>query len=257
MASGTAQTDKFTLGAATVMVGPMANLFNFIPATHSLGLVKNFTVSAEATYVELRQGVQNTLVYSVLNGNNVRASCEVYEYSAKNLNYALGLDGSTVTDFVTETTTTAALDGDPAPTATVPVASVTGLAALDYIMIQETATSDKAIVRQIASIAALNLTVTPTVGIDMATAAIVKKMNMIRVGILSEQPFLAVKIVGELANGEECILLVPKMRISRGFTMGFSVNDFGNLPFEFMVHDMLSTDPNATFFTGQRAMLFV
>lgn len=254
--AGDAVSDKFLLGQATVMLGPMVDLFNFLPATHSIGLVKNFGITAEASYVELRQGVQNTLAYSVMNGNTVRASAEVYEYTPKNLNYSLGLDGSTVVDATATTTTTALIDGSPTPVSIVPVTSATGLAALDYIMVQQ-GTDDIAIVRQIVSIAALNVTVTPAIGVDIAAGATVKKMNLIQVGKLVAQPFLGAKIVGKLANDEPCILYMPKIRITKGFAVSFNVNDYGNLPFELTQHDLLAGDANATFFSGMRAALFI
>lgn len=91
--AGSAKTEKFNLGAATVMIGPKEQVLDFTPEKNSIGLVKNFTFSANDTYLDLTQGVRNTVVYSVKTGSEITASMEVYEYTAKNLAYALGLEG--------------------------------------------------------------------------------------------------------------------------------------------------------------------
>lgn len=91
--AGSAKTEKFNLGAATVMIGPKDQVLDFTPEKNSIGLVKNFTFSANDTYLDLTQGVRNTVVYSVKTGSEITASMEVYEYTSKNLAYALGLEG--------------------------------------------------------------------------------------------------------------------------------------------------------------------
>ena len=91
--AGSAKTEKFNLGAATVMIGPKDQVLDFTPEKNSIGLVKNFAFSANDTYLDLTQGIRNTVVYSVKTGSEITASMEVYEYTSKNLAYALGLEG--------------------------------------------------------------------------------------------------------------------------------------------------------------------
>lgn len=91
--AGSAKTESFNLGAATVMIGPKEQVLDLTPEKHSIGLVKNFTFSANDQYIDLTQGVRNTVVYSVKTGSEITASMEVYEYTSKNLAYALGLEG--------------------------------------------------------------------------------------------------------------------------------------------------------------------
>lgn len=91
--AGSAKSEKFNLGCATVMIGPKENVLDLTPEKHSIGLVKNFTFSSNDTYLDLTQGVTNTVVYSVKTGSEITASMEVYEYTSKNLAYALGLEG--------------------------------------------------------------------------------------------------------------------------------------------------------------------
>lgn len=91
--AGSAKTESFNLGAATVMIGPKADVLDFTPEKHGIGLVKNFTFSSSDQYLDLTQGIRNTVVYSVKNGSDITASMEVYEYTSRNLAYALGLEG--------------------------------------------------------------------------------------------------------------------------------------------------------------------
>ena len=93
MSAGSAKTESFNLGAATVMIGPKEDVLDLTPEKHSIGLVKNFSFTSNDQYIDLTQGVRNSVVYSVKTGSEVNASMEVYEYTAKNLAYALGLEG--------------------------------------------------------------------------------------------------------------------------------------------------------------------
>ena len=93
MSAGSAKTESFNLGAATVMIGPKEDVLDLTPEKHSIGLVKNFSFTSNDQYIDLTQGVRNSVVYSVKTGTEVSASMEVYEYTSKNLAYALGLEG--------------------------------------------------------------------------------------------------------------------------------------------------------------------
>jgi len=214
--AGEAKTNAFMLGSATVMLGPQADLFTLAPSTHSIGLVKNFTTSSEPQYTDLTQGVKNTIVYSVMTSNRIRAQMEVYEYTSKNIAYALGLNGSALTAISASTTTTAAT----------------------------------------AAVATNTLTLNAALPVALASGAVVQKVNPIDVGSTADQPFLSAKIVGQLADGTEVGLLLPKVRITAGFTLGFTTDNFGNLPMEFTCYDLTSDDPNYAVFSGKQGMLF-
>ncbi len=251
---GTAKTETFMLGTATVMIGAEAELYDLVPATHSVGLVKNFSMSAEPAYTELTQGVKNNLVYSVLTGNPTRASMEVYEFTAKNFNYALGLDGSAVapqTFSGTLASPTAGTD-DQLVMQTGEGASFT---VGDYVMI-EVDSDDHVLIRKVDVITTDTLTVDQDVNEVIAANSVVRIVNDVAVGSRTEQPFLSAKVVGKLANGDHAVLLVPKIRITRGFTLNFSTDDFGNLPFEFTVYDLVATDTFFAAFSDKSAHLF-
>lgn len=255
--AGEAKTSSFMLGSATVMLGPMASLFDLTPAANSIGLVKNFTMTAEASYTDLSQGVKNQIVYSVMTGNVVKASMEVYEYTSQNLAYALGLDGSGIAPMSQQTTLSTAVAGTTgSPAASIQVTSAAGLAMGDWIMIQE-GTDDRATVRQITAISTNTLTL--NAGIKRAiplAGTTVFKVNAIGIGNKQDQPFLSAKVVGSLADGTEVALLIPKLRITNGFTLGFKSDGYGNLPMQFTLYDQVSTDPHfAAFQNVGQAML--
>lgn len=252
--AGNAVTTKFMLGAATVMIGPMVDMYNFLPSTHSIGLVKNFSVTAVPTTIDLTQGIRNSLVYSVVTGGDPSATMEVYEYTGRNLSYALGLDGSSVAAQTTATTLNGAIDGNPTPTSTVTVTSAAGLSVGDYIMISDTTQGDDYVyTRQITVIATNVLTVTPALAVDITNGSAVTKVNILRAGNPTNNLFLAAKVVGILADGTTQCMYFPKIKISKGFTMDFQVTAMGNLPFEFKTYDLLASDANsAQFKTNER-----
>jgi len=250
--AGEAKTNSFMLGSATVMIGPQADLFTLAPSTHSIGLVKNFTASGEPQYTDLTQGVKNTIVASVMTSNRIRAQMEVYEYTAKNIAYALGLNGSTLTPISTSTTTSAAITANAT---SITVTSATGLVIGDWIMIQE-GTDDKVFYRKIQNLVTNTVTLNAAIPVALATGCTVQKVNVIDVGSTADQPYLSAQVVGSLADGTEIGLYIPKLRITAGFSLGFTTDNFGNLPLEFTMYDLTSDDTNYALFAGKQAMLF-
>lgn len=242
--AGEAKTEQFMLGTATVMIGPMAELFDLNPKDHSIGLVKNFTMTSEPAYTELTQGVKNTTVFSVMTGNPVRATMEVYEHTMKNLAYALGLNGGNVEATVGKTTTNADIAADPAGVSVIPVAATTAFQVGDFISIQSPDTDDNMFVGEIESLdgTANTLTIKEKITTEVKSGASVQRLSVIGVGSKEEQPYLASKVVGKLANGDVVALLIPKMRITAGFTLSFRTDNFGNLPLTMTLYDLVNSD---------------
>ncbi|KGM36130.1 hypothetical protein P409_00345 [Inquilinus limosus MP06] len=244
------------LGTATVMIGAQDALFDLNATDHSIGLVKNFTITSQPTYTNLTQGVKNQNVASVMTGNTVSATMEAYEYTSKNISYALGLEGSTLAPITTETTTSAVIAGtDVAPEDEVTVTSATGITAGSYIMIQ-VGNDDQVTIRKVSSVASNVLTVSPGIKQNIAVGARVSKVNVVDIGSLADQPYLSAKVVGTIANGKEITLLLPKIRVTAGFSLAFTSSDFGNMPIEFTLYNLVSTDPNYSEFQNAQAKLF-
>jgi hypothetical protein len=238
--AGEAKTTEFMLGTATVMMGAQADLLDLLPASHSLGLVKNVTLTSEPSYTELTQGVKNTIVYSVMTQNQVRASMEVYEYTAKNIMYALGLDGSGYT----AATAAGALSApalEDAVSIVLGAGQGTPFAVGDWILID--LGPDNIIVRKVASKSTDTLTFVGGLPVGVPSATPVRVSKAIDIGSKENQPFLSCKIVGLTAEGEPITILFPKVRIVNGFNLAFTTDDFGNMPFELTIYDLASTDP--------------
>jgi len=256
--AGEAKTNAFMLGTATVMLGDRVDLFDFTPANHSIGLVKNFNLTVDQSYTDLGQGLTNQTVFSVKTGSKIMATMEAYEYTGKNLTYALGMEGFNAGDAITASSS---IIGTPTPTTTgfTMSAALVGLAVGDYIKIQ-TGNNDQVLVRKVATITSAALTFVDPLPAIPAEGATVSKMNVIPLGSSTacEDTFVAAKIVGTLADCSEVVLLLPKVKVTKGFNMAFNSNDFQNLPLELTVYDLLADDDHyATFaeFGNASAML--
>lgn len=251
--AGLAKTNQFVLSTASVMIGAPEDLHDLNPTEHSIGLVKNFTINAEPQYTDLTQGVKNSIVFSVLTSNPVRANMEVYEYTAKNVSYSLGLDGGSVATQTTSTTTSAPVAASPA-TDELPVVSATGITQDKFILIEKDGIDDF-IVRKVASVLSNTLTLDRELP-AIPSGAKVSVVNGIDIGSKEDQPFFSAKIAGKLADGTPVVILIPKIRITNGFNVSFTTDDFGNLPFEFTVYDVVSTDPMYSEFKNAQARMF-
>lgn len=251
--AGFAKTDNFLLSSATVMIGLPAELNDLNPTEHSIGLVKNFTMTSDPAYTDLTQGAKGTIVFSTLTSNPVKASMEVYEYTAANLMYALGLDGADAATPATSTTLSSGVTASPA-VSTFSVTSATGFAQGKYVLIEGDAI-DNFIVRKITGVSGTTITVDHTLP-AIASGSKVTVVNSVDVGSKDEQPFFSAKIAGKLANGEDIVVLIPKLRITKGFNLAFVTNDYGNMPFEFTVYDLVSTDTFYNDFKTANARLF-
>lgn len=245
---GEARTSKFLLSTATVMIGPQADLFKLNPDTHSIGLVKNVQASSEPRFIDLTQGIKNTKVYNVMTGNDVRVGMEVYEFTPKNLAYGLGLSITEQTA-VELTLKTAISAGGTAVSAN--AASDPGLVAGDWLIIQE-GQGDQVHVGQLASnatFATATATITLTAdtaiptGVNFTVGARIFRVPRINVGDKTSMPFFSAKIVGTLPEGNKPVaILIPKVRIVRGFNLAFNSESFSNMPFEMEPFELVSTD---------------
>lgn len=235
--AGEARSQAFMLATATVMLGQPADLFNMTPATHSIGLVKNFNLGADASFTELTQGIRNQVVFSVKTGNKIMATMEAYEYTAKNLSYALGLEGySAGSEIATSTTLTI-----PTSTSQFSVLSATGLAVGNYITIQ-TGNQDNVLVRKIQTLVGNVITIDVALPALPVVGATIKKCNVVPIGSDKEDVILSAYVVGTIADGTEVALALPKVKVTKGFNMAFNSNDFQNLPLELTVYDQIPSD---------------
>lgn len=257
MSLGSAKTNDFMLGTAALLVGPQEELFN-LTAKHSLGLVKNVTTKSNPGFVELKQGIKNSLVASVMNANDVSIMAEMYEYTPQNIAYSLSLDGSKFERLDTSTTLTAeyaapapADPGEPIALGEdeITLASATGFTAGKSILIH-TGNADNVMLRKILSIAGMVATLDSGMPVGFAVGSKVEVVNILPIGATATAPFLSAKIIGTLSNGETVVMLFPKVRIKSGLTMAFKTDAFDHIPLELDIFDLVETDPHYEMFAA-------
>ena len=243
---GQARTLNFLLGTATVMVGDPEELWDLTPSQHSLGLVTKVSFQVEPTFVELSHGAPNRLVYSAQSGERSSLSVEAYEMSSQSMMYALGARPSTFFSSdaypVTCGATTATFTHGSDISDQFPVGA--------WIAIQEIPPyHDKVHYAQLSAATSGNtLTFTGQpikAGNQFSASARVMRVKEIPIGTINQgKTFVSVKIVGILPQNDSPIVLVmPKVRIVRGFQVSFQEGAFSRMNFEFLPHQLLPEDP--------------
>lgn len=262
--AGLAKTKSFLLSTATVMVGPQDKLHELNPTDHSLGLTKNVQVSYDPTSVELTQGIKNNVVMSVKNGEGIRVSCEVYEFTLRNLAYGAGFDASgTSYDPISTIWVT---DSDIATQDTVTVGSdiTSDLSSGDFVFLQN-GIDDKVHIAKVDTVTfgTGKTTVKFKSAYKTATGALfpsgsrLGKVKKLEMGGANTQPELACKIVGLLPkDNAPFTILLPRMKITRGFAAAFQSDNFSNLPFEFTPYAGTPEDPFYSEYGEAVAILF-
>lgn len=236
---GLAKTDEFFLSTATVMIGAQDELMELNVADHSLGLVKNFSLQSDPTLVELTQGIKNQRVATLVTGSGLKTSWEMYEYTAKNLAYAAGLD-ATGSNY--DPMAAGHVLSDPAIVTDVAVIIATDQSAVytvgSWIAIQK-ASDDYVHIAKVTAVnfASSETTITftgnPLPFACAAGTAKVSKMNKLDVGTDTEVQYKAMKVVGLLPKGNKpLVLLFPKVQIVKGLSVSFATDNFSNMPFE-------------------------
>ncbi len=238
---------KFIIGNATVMIAPYSeDAFALNPTTHSVGMVKAVTMTQESDQIMLKNGVAQLTVDTTRSNVSMSTSFEGYEFSARNIMYALGLDGTVtqrlrgrLTADAASAATSLSVESYPLPgepdslidaTTDIPNGAqllVQRASEPDFVYpVKATADATGAGPYDV-TIAAL-----PT-DVSFSTGDTVWVVNEIDAGSFSQDDFFCAKIVGKLsANDEPIVVIIPKMKITRGFNLSFSETDYSNLPFE-------------------------
>ncbi|MBC2806549.1 hypothetical protein C3Y94_025705 [Rhizobium ruizarguesonis] len=263
--AGNAKTKSFLLSTATVMIGAPADLHKLNSTEHSIGLVKNFQLTADPTFVELTQGVKNSVVMSVKNGDGLKCSMEVYEYTLRNMAYAAGLDASGVAfDSITDLWLASVAYASAGKTIGVATDITTKLSAGDYVFFQN-GTDDKVHIAKVAAVAfaagATTITIAagyePSAAVAFPIGSRIGKVKRIDVGGNDVQPEFAAKIVGLLpADNAPFTIHLPKIKVTKGLGVAFQTDNFGNMPFEFTPYSGVESDPFFPEYGNAAAILF-
>lgn len=254
--AGEARTNNFMLGTATVMIGPLADLYNLNPQDHSLGLVKNFTITGQPEQTTLGQGIANDEIFAVTTSNPTRGSWEMYEYTEKNLAYALGLDGASLADITGEAFETGSEVSFSGGSATLPILDATGqdVSVGNVVSLRDPSTDNITLAKVtsvsgisggVASGGSATITVSIPDGAGTLTIAAGTKVSVVNVldlGRTDVNKDYAAKVTGQLANGKWVTVYLPKFRVTSGLSMAFATDNFGNMPFEISPRKLIPTD---------------
>lgn len=246
MNPGTALTGRFHFSTATLCIAPMSQQKAINPLLHSVGLVKNVRVEGTPTKVDLTQGILNDIVATQTNGFPITGSGEVYEHTSKNFAYGLSLDPATIVEMAPPV---------PVSAAVIAAATSVSMASADFTTLAPAAgmwgyiqenQDDQIHVFKIASASANSITFTgypvPT-GMAFSANARVGLFNKISADPLKANNNFAVRIIGIAVDKKTPIALhFPKCRITKGFAMGFSSDNFSNLPFEWTPMTPVASD---------------
>lgn len=264
--AGSAKTSNFLVSSATVMLGPKADLYKFLPETHGLGLVKNFQMQTQPTFLELTQGIQNDVVASVKTAHGVTATWEVYEYTTRNIAYGAGVDASgvgfnvssvalaNVSVAVVAAATTVQVDGDV--TASYSIG--------DTIFIQK-GDDDYVYVAKISSAPAFATAKTTLTfagypipaGMTFPVGSRVGKLKAIEFGGSALQAELAARVTGLMPKDKRPFVLdFPKVKITQGGNISFASDQWQNMPFGFTPYACTSDDPLYADFADKVARLY-
>lgn len=255
-------TNKFNIGVSTMMIGPMDKVLELTPEEHSVGLIKNFTITSETNEVTLTQGLRNTQVDSQVTGVTTQITADVYEYTAKNIAYAAQLAGedfSLTGNYKLKTAITGGSSATAVVIKDVPASAQADLAEGDTIALQCTSTKDydKIWLGKVSGTptwtadaddenkGSLSITLDKAIpsGWDFAVNDSVFFVNLIPVGSDESQPYYGVKIVGILPNGNEPFtVIVPKAKVTDGFNINFTTENYGSMPFQLTPYDMTKDD---------------
>ena len=245
--AGSAKTNQFMIGDATIMVGPMASVFDLMPDKHSLGLTKNLAVRVETGSVDLTQGIAQVPIFSIQNQFNASGACEVYEYTARNLAYGLGLDASGTGFDPAAGSTGPFLLTTPAAAASTSVELATGggtsFAVGDWVVLQQS--EDYVFAAKVTAKSTDTLTIDRAIPTGLtfavATTTVFRARNV--GAVAGQNNFLAIKAVAIMPKDKRPVpILFPKVRITRGFDLSLGSSDYSNLPFEFQPFPLTPED---------------
>ena len=242
---GVAQTDKFLLGSASVMVGPLGSLAT-LTEDNSLGLVKDITLEFNPTFTDLQQGIQNNIVYSVRTGQETRLTGTSYEFTDKNVAYAAGINGDEVevitgSPYVVSAAAAGTSSGTTTLTVNVPTTPVT-LVQNDWVVVHGKDFSTITQVVDVTDIATGALTLSGEFHALVTADSKVMKVNLLELGRNTPVQYVCAKIVGELPNGDAVVMEVPKCQFTSGLSLAFTTQDFSNMALELRPTALVKSD---------------
>lgn len=232
---GTAQSNGFILQEATLMLGAVGNAKDLTVEENSIGLFKNLQIQNTKNYTDLTQGVLQQPVASALTEDTTLITGEGYEFTPKQLMFALGQEGynyQSTTPVVTSLTAAAVIGNT-----TITVAAATGIKVGDFVVLQPTAGVDNGLAYEVTAVSGTTITLDRDLVEAFPSGSKVYKSVLIRsagasANSCSGATYMSAKIVSAKQNCAPIVILAQKVRISSGFSLSFGTSDFSNIPYE-------------------------
>lgn len=253
------KSSAFLLTSATVMIGAYGvdDVFGLTPALHSVGMVKNVKISMSSSEIELLNGIQQNRVDSQKSGVKLGVMFEGYEFSAKNMRYALGISGTSIqykrgalTGAVAAAATTISFTSAPVlGEAASGMTLITEVPSGSTLLIQSAANPD--LVFPVKTTAAATLTTgTFSVAITAVPAGMsfgigdtIWVANTLSLGDTAPLDYFNMKVAGVLSsNNKPVVAIFPKIKIVKGFDLNMSETAYGNMPFEISPYFLTSAE---------------
>lgn len=240
---GLALTNDFLLNTATVMIGAPTELKQLNPTAHSVGLVKNLKITGDPKLIELTEGVLNDVVATTKVSLGLKVAWEMWEYTSKNLAYANGLDPTSGTYAAKAAAYSVSANASSAASSIhISGDHTSTLTAGTWITIYES-TDDLIHVAKVASSAfGSDTAITLTAGYELpfavtAAAGKVGLANKIDVGLDNSDNFFSMKVVSFFSAGQiPLVLAFPKVKLTKGFDLTFTTDNYANMPFEATIY---------------------
>lgn len=254
--------NAFMLSSATVMLAPAftTDVYSLIPATHSIGMVKEVNVTVDSSEITLQNGVANATIDTRKTNVAPMISMTVFEYTAQNAAYAGGLAGTTtgikrgvLTVALAAEAVSMSINSDPIPgeassaitgVGDIPAGSTLLLqrpnGEVDYVFPTKSsgvATGTGPYTIPIAGDYKIPLGVTFPVGTKVYV------LPAVAIGDINSDQLFCAKITGTLSNYDRPVTAVfPKLKIISGFNISFTEGEYGGMPWQLKPLLMSSTE---------------
>lgn len=249
--------NKFVIGNATVMLAPFTeDVFALNPDDHSVGMVKAVSITQESDQIPLKNGITQNTVESMKSNVTMTTTFEGYEFSAQNLMHALGLQNTVVKRLrgqlgtaVAAAGTTLSIISYPVPGDVASVIDDVGDIPLGAtLLLQKADAPDNVYPVKTTALTTGTDPYTATIealptGVSFEIGDTVWVMNELETGSTEQDEYFCAKIVGRMsANDEPIVVVIPKLKVARGFNLSFSETDYSNMPFELTPMIMTQTE---------------
>ena len=252
----------FMLSSATVMMAPAfsTDVYSLTPEDHSVGMVKEVAIPLESSQIQLTNGVSQATVASRRTSVQPSISFTSYEFTAQNVARSLAMSGTlgamkrgVLTTAAAAAATELVLGSSPVPgEAGSAITALGDIPAGSTLLVQRPSPSQDYVFPTKSSGAATGAASPWTVpiaanyaipaGMSFPIGSLVWVVPALRPNIDQDDLF-CVKVTGTLDSYDRPVTVVlPKVRVSRGFNLSFTETEYGGMPWELMPLLMSATE---------------